>query len=101
MFTGKPVKAGKGSVIWLRENPVQFALSEKADARLTAILKQAAESAGLTWKETNHLALRRGPYWIGAGLDESVSAPPKTLTGRFINLFDPELRLQNILHPHP
>lgn len=89
----KPVKVGKGGVIWLRENPVQFALSEQADARLTSILKQAAESSGLAWKETNHLALRRGPYLIGAGLDESIQAPPETLSGRFINLFDPELRL--------
>lgn len=88
------VKVGKGSVIWLQENPVKFALSEEADARLTAILKQASENAGLAWKETNHLALRRGPYWIGAGLDESIDAPAKVLTGRFINLFDPELRLR-------
>jgi len=89
----KPVKAGKGSVIWLQESPVRFALSEEADARLAAVLRQAAESAGLAWKETNHLALRRGPYLIGAGLDESISAPAETLTGRFVNLFDPELRL--------
>jgi hypothetical protein len=94
MFAGKPVSVGKGSVIWLRENPVQFALSEAGDAHLIRILKQAAECAGLTWKETNHIALRRGPYWIGAGLDESVSSPPKTLNGRFINLFDPTLRPQ-------
>jgi hypothetical protein len=90
----KPVKVGEGSVIWLQENPAQFALSGEADARLTAILKQAAESAGLTWKETNHLALRRGPYLVGAGLDESIEAPAQTLTGRFVNLFDPQLRLQ-------
>jgi hypothetical protein len=94
MFAGEPVKVGKGSVIWLRENPVQFALSEAGDAHLARIMKQAAECAGLTWKETSHIALRRGPYWIGAGLDESVSSPPKILNGRFINLFDPTLRAQ-------
>jgi hypothetical protein len=38
--------------------------------------------------------LRRGPYLIGAGLDESVAGEPKGLKGHFINLFDPELRLQ-------
>ena len=92
-FTDKPVKVGKGSVIWLRENPVKFALSEAGDARLAAAVKSAAESASLAWQETNYLALRRGPYWIGAGLDESIPAASKTLNGRFINLFDPQLRL--------
>jgi hypothetical protein len=38
--------------------------------------------------------LRRGPYVIAAGLDESIGGPARTLAGRFINLFDSELRLQ-------
>ena len=71
-----------------------FALGDQADARLVAVLKQAAARAGLAWRETNHLALRRGPYWVGAGLDESVPGPPMTLRGRFVNLLDPGLRLQ-------
>jgi len=94
-FDGPPVKAGKGAVIWIRENPVKFALSAEADAALTEVVRTAAAHAGLTWRETNYLALRRGPYWIGAGLDESVGGPAKTLTGRFVNLFDPQLRLLN------
>ncbi|MDB6171863.1 MAG: hypothetical protein JWL59_1174 [Chthoniobacteraceae bacterium] len=96
-FTKEPasmVSVGKGAVIWLRENPVQFALSAAADARLAEVMKIAAGKAGEVWKETNYLALRRGPYWIAAGLDESVEAEPKTLTGRFINLFDPELKVR-------
>ena len=99
--SGKPVEIGGGKVIWLKENPATFALSEEGDSKLTAVLKQASENAGLTWKETNHLALRRGPYQIGAGLDESISSNPKTLTGSFINLFDPELKLEKsvILSP--
>lgn len=88
---GKPIRCGKGAVVRVNENPVKFALSAEADARLTEIVKAAAENARLPWKETNHLVLRRGPYWIGAGLDESVDAPPKILTGRFIDLFDPAL----------
>ncbi len=92
--TNRTVTIGRGAVIWLRESPVPFALSAAADARLTGILKRAAERSGLEWKETSHLALRRGPYVVGAGLDESVEGPPKLLTGRFINLFDPELNVQ-------
>ncbi|MES2924820.1 MAG: hypothetical protein V4819_24915 [Verrucomicrobiota bacterium] len=93
-FTGTSVKVGKGSVVWLRENPASFALSEQGDSRLTATVKQATEATGIVWQETNHLALKRGPYRIAAGLDESIQATPEILTGRFVNLFDPQLRLQ-------
>ncbi len=88
------IAVGKGAVVWLRENPVQFALSPEADARLAGVLKLATSKAGLTWRETNFLALRRGPYVIGAGLDESVAAEVRQLKGRFVNLFDPDLKVQ-------
>jgi hypothetical protein len=95
------VDVGKGAVMWVRQSPVPFALSAEAEARLILLIQQAARKAGLKWKETNYLALRRGPYVIGAGLDESVSASPKVLQGRFVNLFDPELALQRriVLEP--
>ncbi len=88
------IAVGKGAVIWLRESPVQFALSADADARLIGVMKLAAGKAGLAWKETNYLGLRRGPYVIGAGLDESVEGEARVVKGRFVNLFDPELKVQ-------
>ena len=101
--TNSPVlmNVGKGAVLWIRQSPVPFALSTEAEERLVSLIQQAAGKAGLKWKETNYLALRRGPYVIGAGLDESVSAPPKLLKGRFVNLFDPELAPQHriVLEP--
>jgi hypothetical protein len=96
-FTGdapQKVAVGKGAVMWVREDPVKFALSAEADARLVEVGKAAAKLAGEEWKETNYLLLRRGPYLIGAGLDESIAAEPKTIRGRFINLFDPALKMQ-------
>ena len=90
-----PVAVGKGSVLWVRENPVKFAVSADGDARLAGIVKAAAAKASVEWKETNYLTLRRGPYVIGTGLDESVPAESKVLTGRFINLFDPELKVRS------
>ena len=36
-------------------------------------------------------SLRRGPYVIAAGLDESLDRPPHVLRGRFIDLFDARL----------
>ena len=50
------VKVGQGAVLWLRENPVHFALTKEGDGRLVAALKIAAERAGLDWQERNYLA---------------------------------------------
>lgn len=88
------VKAGRGGVLWLHENPVNIAASAEGEARLMQTTKQAAEHAGLKWRETNYLLLRRGPYIVAAGLDESIGGEAHVLKGRFVNLFDPELRVQ-------
>lgn len=92
-FTTPTRNADKGQLTWLRENPVQYGLNPDAGNRFVHTVKTSATAAGLTWQETNHLALRRGPYQIAAGLDESIDAPPKTLQGKYINLFDPALKL--------
>jgi hypothetical protein len=95
------VKVGQGAVMWLRQSPVRFALSTPAEGRLISSLQEAARKAGLNWKEANYLALRRGPYLIGAGLNESVSDSPKQLRGQFVNLFDPELTVQRSISLEP
>ncbi|MDH7501466.1 MAG: hypothetical protein QHJ82_01970 [Verrucomicrobiota bacterium] len=87
-------KVGKGAVLWRRENPAATAASTEADARLVSAVKEAAANSRLEWRETNYLLLERGPYVIAAGMDESVTAPPKTLHGRFVNLFDPDLAVR-------
>lgn len=84
---------GKGEVVWVRRSPVRFALSAAEDDFIASVVRSAAERAGSRWKETNYLALRRGPFWIGAGLDESFGTEVKKLSGRFINLFDSELKV--------
>jgi hypothetical protein len=86
-------KCGAGRVIWVRENPVQLAASSAGADRMVALAQQAVKYAKLEWRETSSLVLRRGPYVIAAGLDESIAGTPRTLQGHFINLFDPELRL--------
>ena len=92
--TGETFPVGRGTVVWLRENPAQLAGHPRGDALLIGAARPAAERAGLSWRETNYLLLRRGPYLVAAGLDESVPGAPRELTGRFINLFDPALRVQ-------
>ncbi|BCU75535.1 hypothetical protein [Luteolibacter sp. LG18] len=92
---------GKGAVIWLKRNPVGLALSVEADALLASVIRKAVERGGGTWRETNHLALRRGPYWIGAGLDESIGGEVKTLRGRLVDIFDPELKIRRTVDLAP
>jgi hypothetical protein len=92
---------GQGGVIWLRENPAHLASAADGDSRVVAAAKQAANQAKLKWSETDYLTVRRGPYVIAAGLDESISTAPKVLKGRFVNLFDSELRVQTTIRIEP
>ncbi len=83
-------RVNKGAVCWVREPPAKFAASAAGDTALCEAVKNAATYSRSAWHETNYLLLRRGPYVIAAGLDESVAGEPKKLYGRFVNLFDPE-----------
>jgi hypothetical protein len=85
---------GKGGVLWLRERPATCSYGQAGAEKIVAAAKRAAQAVGLNWRETNYLLLRRGPYVIGAGLDESIGGEPRKLGVRFVNLFDPELRLR-------
>ena len=87
-------RVGQGRLLYRAANPVSLAADAHGDAVLTEDIKEAAKDTRVRWRETNYLLLRRGCYIIAAGLDESLEAPPKTLSGSFINLFHPELRLE-------
>jgi hypothetical protein len=91
----------KGGLIWLRERPVSCSASAEGAARVVAVTQQAAKAAGLKWLDGNYLLLQRGPYVIAAGLDESVAGEPKEVRGRFVNLFDSELRVVNSVSLKP
>jgi hypothetical protein len=91
----KIIEIGKGGMIWMQQNPAGLAASAEGDAQVIATVKQASARARLKWRETNYLLLRRGPYVLAAGLDESVVGEPKTIHGRLVNLFDPDLRVQD------
>lgn len=92
---------GHGRVIWMREDPVDIAESRAGDERLANAVRQAAKRAGSDWRETNYLQLRRGPYLIAAGLDESVPADTKRVEGTFVDLFDSALALQTAVDLKP
>ncbi len=90
----KSAKVGNGAVIWLRENPAAMARQAGGDRGLIEIAKKAASLANTEWQEKNYLMLRRGPYIIAAGLDDSIGGEPRVLDGHFINLFDSTLSVQ-------
>ena len=101
LTAGEPVTVGKGGVLWMRENPDRLAADPQGDERLIQVVKQEAAQARLPWRESNYLLLRRGPYIVAAGLDESVGGDPKELHGKFINLFDSELRVRQTVSLTP
>jgi hypothetical protein len=95
-------KVGRGIV--LRESDSPAALTYKADGAETVrkLVRQAANAVKLPWKETSTLLLRRGPYLIAAGLDESVpDAKPYVLHGRYLNLFEPSLAVHDDVQISP
>ena len=94
-------RSGKGQVVWVRQNPVEFTRDAEGAAQIVSLVHHAADRAKLQWRETNYLLLRRGPYVVGGGLDESIPGEAKTLQGHFINLFDPQLRVQTAVRLEP
>lgn len=88
------VRVKKGCVMWVRQSPVQFSQDTHGDTELIDEIKKAAAAIDLNWQETNRFILRRGPYIIAAGLEDSISTNPTVLTGRYINLFDSTLSVQ-------
>jgi hypothetical protein len=89
----KPTAVGKGSILWLRQNPVTLTAAAETSARFVDTVRRALARTGVKWTEANHLLLRRGPYVIAAGLDESIAGDPLVLSGRFVSLFDPDLQV--------
>ncbi len=93
---------GKGMVLWQQASPAALTYRPDGASQVRAMVWQAAEAVGVKRTESNALVLRRGPYVVAAGLDESMpNTPAAKLTGRFINLFDPTLPLVNEVEVAP
>lgn len=89
--TGKH-RVGRGIVLWESLSPAALSYKANGGHRVRELTKQAAEAVNLRWTQSAALVLRRGPYLVASALD--VLPPgesPVTLTGRFIDLFEPEL----------
>jgi hypothetical protein len=83
---------GRGVVLSARLSPAALCYEKDGGKQLRKLARQAAQTVHLTWSETNAFVLRRGPYIVAAGLDESVpNAEPRILHGHFVDLFDANL----------
>jgi hypothetical protein len=101
MATNEFVHTEHGGLMWLRERPATLSDSAEGAAQVVAATELAAKSIGLDWRTSNHLLLRRGPYIVAAGLKESIGGELRALHGRFVDLFDAELRVQNDISIEP
>ncbi len=93
---GKDSAAGmhpvqNGRLIYCQDSPANLSHRQDGGSVIRELARRGCEAIGLPWRETNYLVLRRGPYLIAAGLDESTNHDPHVLRGRFIDLFDPRL----------
>lgn len=86
-------QVGRGRVVYLAKSPnVDVSRQKGGPAWLVEKVKQSVPE--MAWKESSSIVLRRGPYVVGAGMDETES-PVLILEGRYVDLFDPELRVQS------
>jgi len=84
-------RAGKGTLFYDAVGPAALTYQADGAGRVRDLVQRACRAAKLPYRETNYLALRRGPYLVAAGLDESLPDAAHTLTGRFLDLFDARL----------
>ena len=95
-------RVGRGVLVREAVSPAALTYKEDGAETVRKAVRQAAAAVKLVWKETDSLVLRRGPYVVAAGLDESTpNAKPYILHGRYLNLFDPALAVLNTVTVAP
>lgn len=83
---------GKGRLVYIPKSPnVDSSRKAEGSAWLAGEVRKYVPN--LDWKESSAVILRRGPYIVAAGMDETDS-PTQTLKGTFVDLFDPNLKVQ-------
>lgn len=84
-------KFGKGYISFDTSSPAALAQRPTGADHVRWLTARACGGIGMEFRETNYLTLRRGPYIVAAGLDESLVGDPVILRGHFIDLFDARL----------
>ncbi|MBQ9872939.1 MAG: hypothetical protein IJM30_00570 [Thermoguttaceae bacterium] len=84
---------GAGRVYVVRKRPAHYLRSVENGNELRAIVESAAAKTGIEFVERNYFLKRRGPYLLASVMTESTSDEPLVLRGKFVDLFDPELKV--------
>lgn len=89
---------GKGELLFVKRSPTDISRDEQGSDWLADRVRFNVKN--FDWKESAALVLRRGPYVVAAGLDETDS-PRQRLKGNFVDLFDPKLEAVHDLELSP
>lgn len=85
-------QVGKGRLVYVAKSPnIHVSRTPGGADWLVNLVKESAPE--VAWKESSSIILRRGPYVIAAGMDETQS-PVQTLFGAYVDLLDPHLAVQ-------
>ncbi|MDR3619774.1 MAG: hypothetical protein P4L85_10535 [Paludisphaera borealis] len=86
-------KVDKGTLIWDAASPAALTYKTDGAVQIRKLIEQACQAAGVSYGETDHMVLRRGPYVIAAGLEADRPGQSHTLKGQFVDLFDAGLKV--------
>ena len=91
----------KGHIWWVKQSPSALSRNQEGANQILNWVKELANYCEITIDYKNYFHLKRGPYHICSVMDESVSDNPYKLKGSFINLFNPQLKVEEevILKP--
>jgi hypothetical protein len=92
---------GKGTLIFDASSPAGLKYQKEGGSHVRELVRQACAAVKLDYREADHLALRRGPYLIVAGLEGSRPEAGHELRGRFIDLFAPALPIVTSVKLNP
>lgn len=92
---------GKGYIWWIKRSPSALSLDKEGASQLLNWVKELSNKSGINIDYKNYIHLKRGPYHICSVQDESLNDSPYKIQGRFINLFNPELKVEEdvLLNP--
>jgi hypothetical protein len=94
---------GAGTVYVMRADPKEFVLTAGGDDRFINVVREMYEGRAGAGKLAfkNSFYLQRGPYDLVSVMDESVSADPFVVRGKYIDLFDPGLPVVQVKSVQP
>jgi hypothetical protein len=89
--SGSMQHIGKGVVAWLNVSPAALSHEQGGAEHIQRMAQELAEAAGITWRTSPALVLRRGDFVIAAGLPAASASAPTVIHGRFIDLLNARL----------